>query len=143
MPIVIEGGGNLNIEGGGSLLVEGESVGAIENEWTRALAELIEAQDETTGVERRVTVGALTGLFALIEDVPRDLVYVDGGKAEKQTFRLIINATAFSLVEPAKFTAVSFNPIGSTEPFTGAVLEVTANNGNFYLLVGDPNAMDA
>lgn len=106
---------------------------------TDAFDELYTAQTEAIGTAQVVTIGATSNIAAIIEAVPRDQVYIDGGLGEKQPFRLMIKATALSSTEPAKFTAVSFTPVGSATAVALAVLNVESNNGIFYVLAGDPN----
>lgn len=142
MPIIQEGGGEILIEGGGSLLQEGES--EFTNMWIEAWEELYEAQTESfNGDEQTITVGDTEDIPAIIEAVPRDQVYVDGGVAERQQFRIQIKATSLVRAEPRKIVnAVTFTPHGSLTEYSGAVLNVESNNGIFYLSVGDPNAID-
>ena len=106
---------------------------------TDAFDRLYTAQTGAIGAAQTVTIGATTNIPAIIEAVARDLVYIDGGTGEKQPFRLQIKASALSNTEPAKFTAVSFTPVGSATAVSLKVLSVESNNGIFIVLVGDPN----
>jgi hypothetical protein len=109
------------------------------SEMTTAFSELYAAQTEAIGTAQTVTIGATSGIGAIIEAVPRDLVLIDGGVGEGQIFKIQILASALSNVEPAKYTAISFTPVGGSA-FSGAVLSVDTNNGIFIITAGDPNA---
>ena len=140
MPIIQQGGGNIELEGGGSLLQEGESA-AIVNEFTIAFGELLDVQEYALHERKTVTVDGTAGIDAVVEAVPRDEIYIDGGKAEGRTFRLHILASDLGSVEPDKFVSVSFTPPGTSQAFAGEVLAVESNNGIFLVTVGDPNSI--
>jgi hypothetical protein len=112
------------------------------SEMTVAFDELYVAQTEAIGTAQVVTIGATSSIPAIIEQIPRDFINMDGGRCEKQPFRLMIKATALSSTEPAKYTAVSFTPVGSATAVALQVLSVESNNGIMHVTVGDPNAIE-
>ncbi len=138
MPIEQEGGGGILLEGGGALLAEGESEFA--NEMTQAFGELLDVQETVLGIRQKVTIGETQEIDAVIEAIPRDEAFIDGGVGERQTFRLMILAAALQRTEPPSIeTPVVFTPVGSTIEVSLRVLSVESNNGIFHFIVGDPN----
>ncbi len=107
------------------------------SDMTDAWTELYNVQIEVIG-QQQVTIGGFSDVSAIIEAVPRDSIFVDGGIGEGPTFRIQILASSVGNVEPAKYSDVSFNPVGGGNAFSGAVLSVENNNGIFYIVAGDP-----
>lgn len=109
---------------------------------TEAWSELYAAQTEEIGVAFTVDIGATSDIPAVVESVPRDNIFIDGGTASNQAFRMQLLASALSNVPPAKWTSVVFTPPGISSELTLAVLSADSNNGIFYVNVGDPNAIE-
>lgn len=109
------------------------------SEITDAFSELLSAQLEALGTQQTVTIGG-TEVSAVVEAIPLDSVFIDGGTSQKQAFKLMVIASELSDTEPPKYTDVTFSPVGGGADVSISVLSCENNNGVFHILIGDPNS---
>ncbi len=97
MPLILQDGGNLVLQDGGNLALQGEGESSgISNWFTRAFGTLLDAQATSLEDEPVVQIGAVTGIPAVIREVPRDEVFVPGGRAQAQSSEWRILAQSWS-----------------------------------------------
>ena len=100
------------------------------SDFTDAFADLYEAQTESCGVSRTITIGAVTA-SAIVSPLTTDEVIVAGGIGDNGGYSAQVLVSDFA-TRPAKNATVTF---GASTLY---VLQISESNGIYTLTMGDP-----